>query len=324
MKKNKSNFKNLVNTIFDRTAMIFGCILNTMVSPFTGGYVNGFIILNVAGASGDLPEGILSHTKLWHGSIAKKFYCINNLVDLFLKNGWSKSVHFTDLVAYRDQLKDLIPFCKTTSASTKDRLKRDTMLKAAVDLCLTEVKMWSYGLYANDQMKKDDIHLLGFLLPGEHGGRHDRTEPTKAIAEVKVHITNENFIHVVIDQSTDENAGPVKHGWPKGVKNAVIVIIAADGETEVLRQLTTNLHNEIEMPEGSHGKQFIIKAAFLKHIDDEPKFGNEPTFSMPLTTQDLAANLRKQHQEEIDAHLQEIEKQRLEIERLQNELKNKG
>ena len=45
---------------------------------------------------------------------------------------------------------------------------------------------------------------------------------------------------------------------------------------------------------------------------------------MPLTTQDLAANLRKQHQEEIDTHLQEIERQRLEIEKLQNELKNKG
>ena len=323
MKNSKSNLRNLVNTIFDYVAMIFGCILNTIVAPFTGGYANGFIILNVAG-SGDLPEGIYSHIKLWHGSIEDKYNCINNLITLFLGKGWTKPIHFTDLVAYRDKLKDLIPFCETTSASTADRLERDTMLKAAVDLCLNEVKMWSYGLFSNDQMKEDDIHLLGFLLPGEHGGHRDKTEPTNAIAEVKVHVINENFIHVVIDQSTDENAGPVKHGWPKGVRNAVIVIVAADGKTEVLREMTTNLHNKIEMPEGSHGKQFIIKAAFLKHVNDKPVFGNEPTFSMPLTTQDLAAALEKQRQEEAEAHLKEIERQRLEIERLQNELKNKG
>jgi hypothetical protein len=33
------------------------------------------------------------------------------------------------------------------------------------------------------------------------------------------------------------------------------------------------------MPEGSHGRQYVIKAAFLKHPDDEPKFGPQPTFT---------------------------------------------
>jgi hypothetical protein len=43
------------------------------------------------------------------------------------------------------------------------------------------------------------------------------------------------------------------------------------------------------MPDGSYGKQFIIKSSFLKHVDDEPHFGNKPKFSMPLMTEDLAA-----------------------------------
>jgi hypothetical protein len=55
------------------------------------------------------------------------------------------------------------------------------------------------------------------------------------------------------------------------------------------RGYTTRLHNDIDMPAGSRGKQFIIKAAFLRHISDKPRFGSEPTFSMPLTTEDLVA-----------------------------------
>jgi hypothetical protein len=77
------------------------------------------------------------------------------------------------------------------------------------------------------------------------------------------------------------------------------------------------------MPAGSHGKQFIIKASFLKHVNDEPRFGNEPTFSMPLTTEDLAAALDRQHHEDFEAQIQEVERQRQEIERLHAELNAK-
>jgi hypothetical protein len=63
-------------------------------------------------------------------------------------------------------------------------------------------------------MTADEFHLLGFLLRGEAGGHHQRTEPTDAKAEVKVKVIGDEYIWVVIDQSADENAGPVKHGWP--------------------------------------------------------------------------------------------------------------
>jgi hypothetical protein len=107
------------------------------------------------------------------------------------------------------------------------------------------------------------------------------------------------------------------------VRHALIVITASDGVTEVHRQITTRLHNDIRMPDGSHGKQFIAKASFLRHVDDEPRFGNQPTFSMPLTTEDLAAALDHQHHEDYEAHVREVERQRQEIERLQAELNAK-
>jgi hypothetical protein len=98
---------------------------------------------------------------------------------------------------------------------------------------------------------------------------------------------------------------------------ALIVITAADGAAEVYRQMTSRLHNDIRMPAGSHGKQFIIKAAFLKHVNDEPRFGNEPTFSMPLTTEDLAAAFERRQREALEA-------QRLEVERLRAELNKRN
>jgi hypothetical protein len=96
---------------------------------------------------------------------------------------------------------------------------------------------------------------------------------------------------VVVDAASGENAGQVASGWPENAKFVLIVILAADGKTEVFRTISSHLHNDIRMPEGSRGKLFIAKAAFLRHPDDEPYFGNEPTFSMPLTTEDLAQGI---------------------------------
>jgi hypothetical protein len=220
----------------------------------------------------------------------------------------------------RDQLQALINKCRSTAGSAADRTLRNTLLKSTVGLCLLQGKIWAYGEFSAGVLTADDVHLLGFLLPGEVGGRRTRAEATDVTAEVKVSVINADFIRVVIDQSAGENAAQVAHGWPLGVKNALIVITAADGKTEISRQITTRLHNDIRMPEGSHGKQFIIKAAFLRHVDDAPRFGNSPTFSMPLTTEDLAASLDHQHHADFEAQLQEVERARQEISRLQAEL----
>ncbi|MDR1223091.1 MAG: hypothetical protein LBL07_09495 [Tannerella sp.] len=205
-------------------------------------------------------------------------------------------------------------------ASTADRTLRNSLLKSTVGLCLLQVRIWAYGQFSAGILTADDVHLLGFLLPGENGGHHDRTEATDEVAEVKVKVINEDNIRIVIDRSAGENAAQVAHGWPEGAHNALLVITAADGKTEVYRQMTTRLHNDIRMPDGSHGKQFIVKASFLKHINDEPRFGNEPTFSMPLTTEDLAAALDRQHHEEFEAQMREVERQRQEITRMQAEV----
>jgi hypothetical protein len=316
----------LVSMIFDHSGMILSSLSDGGFLLTAGSGITVAFALVMASTTG-ITEGVLAGMRRWHGSIDEQFSNIDNLVSVIISHqpAWTMPADLlAQLTNSRDQLQTLINKCRTTSASQADRELRNTLLKSTVGLCLLQVKIWAYGEYAAGVMTADDVHLLGFLLPGETGGHHSRTEATDVTAEVKVKVINEDFIRVVVDQSAGENAGQVRHGWPSGVRNALIVITAVDGTTEVYRQITSRLHNDIRMPAGSHGKQFIIKAAFLKHVDDEPRFGNEPTFSMPLTTQDLAAALDRQHHEEFEAQLQEVERQRLEIERLHAELNAKN
>jgi hypothetical protein len=315
----------LVNTIFDHANQFLTSLSEAIFMPEAG---NGVVFALAFGAVayGAISEGALVGIRRWHGSIDEQFANIDNLVNLVNEHQpqWMMPPDLLmQLTDSHNQLQTLINKCRTNAASTADRTLRNSLLKSTVGLCLLQVKIWAYGQFTAGILTADDVHLLGFLLPGESGGRHERTEATDVTAEVKVRIINEDNIRVVIDQSAGENAAQVAHGWPSGVRNAIIVVTAADGKTEVLRQPTTRLHNDVRMPDGSHGKQFIIKASFLKHVDDAPRFGNEPTFSMPLTTEDLAAALDRQHHEDFEAQIQEVERQRQEIERLHAELEGK-
>jgi hypothetical protein len=314
----------LVNTIFDHANLFLTSFSGSIFMPEVG---NGVALALAFGALayGVIPEGVLASIRKWHGSIDEQFGNIDNIVNLVNEHPqWMMPPDLlAQLTGNHNQLQTLINKCRTNAASTADRTLRNSLLKSTVGLCLLQVRIWAYGQFSSGILTADDVHLLGFLLPGESGGRHDRTEATDITAEVKVSVVNEDFIRVVIDQSAGENAAQVAHGWPESVHNALIVVTAADGKTEILRQMTTRLHNDVRMPAGSHGKQFIIKASFLKHINDEPRFGNEPTFSMPLTTEDLAATLDRQHHEEFEAQVQEVERQRQELERLHTELNEK-
>jgi hypothetical protein len=311
----------LVNTFFDH-----GCAFLSALPEFSGltaagsGVLISLALVNVAGGN---PTGaILAGVRKWHGSVDEQFSCIGNIVSLINAHpAWTMPADLhAQLFDNCSLLKDLVSKCKTTSASQADRALRNSLLKVTTGLCLLQVRIWVYGEFSAGRMTADDVHQLGFLLPGERGGSRERREATDVKAEVKVSVINEDFIRVVIDQSAGENAAQVAHGWPDGVRNALIVITAADGKTEVYRRMTTRLHNDVRMPEGSHGKQFIIKASVLKHTNDDPRFGNEPTFSMPLTTEDLVAMIDRQHHEELEAQQQELERHRREIELLQAEL----
>ncbi|MDR0422059.1 MAG: hypothetical protein LBH72_03495 [Proteiniphilum sp.] len=282
---------------------------------------NGIILAFALAAAyaGGLSEGVLAGARRWHGNISEQFAAIDNLTSIIQANqpAWTIPAEMlSDLVDRRDRLQTLVNKCRTPYASHADREQRNALLKSTVGLCVMRVKIWAYAEFDADVLTAEDVHNLGFLLPGEAGGTHLRGEATDVKTEVKVTVINEDFIRVVIDQSAGENAAPIRHGWPQGIRQALIVITAADGRTEVVRQFTPRLHTDIEMPAGSHGKQFIIKAAFLRHIDDAPRFGNEPTFSMPLTTEDLAALIDHQHHSEFEEQMREVERQRREIEEL--------
>jgi hypothetical protein len=273
----------------------------------------------------DIPAEVIAHIRYWHGNMTQQFGNVNNLVNTLVnkETAWSvPQAMLKTLTDERDQLATLIALCSSVNGSSASRASRNSMLKNAVGLCLTEVKTWAHTQFYYNVLTADDVHLLGFFVPGETGGHHDRKDPTNALAEVKVRVVNTEFINVVIDQASNENSALVVSGWPKGVHQALIVILDADGKNEVYRKETTRLHNEIKMPEGSKGKMFIIKAAFLRHIDDEPKFGAEPTFFMPLTTEDLAAEIDRQHHEDFEARLSAIEQHRLEVEQVHKSINN--
>ncbi|MDR1455243.1 MAG: hypothetical protein LBJ01_06295 [Tannerella sp.] len=317
-----------VGTFFDATDLFLTSLSGLDLLLGAG---SSFAFALVPGTKGtgrgsNIPEGILASVRRWHGGIDSKFGNIDNLVKLVEthQQTWvMPSDLLTPLTDGHNRLQVMINKCRTPQASTADRAQRNALLAFTVGLCLNQVKMWAYGQFFAGVLTTEDIHLLGFLLPGERGGRHDRTEATNELAEVKVTVINGDFIRAVIDRASGENAALVAHGWPPGVRNALIVIISVKSGKVVYSQMTTHLHNTIRMPEGSHGEQFVIKAAFLRHVDDEPRFGNEPTFTMPRTTEDLAASVDRQRHENVDAQMQEIERLRREIERIQAEMKSK-
>jgi hypothetical protein len=282
-----------------------------------------FAIVSLTGY-GNLTDALLARARMWHGSVADRFSNINTLVDTLRdrQEVWKMpEAQLTDLINSRNQLDVLIKLCAGSAGSQNSRMERNTLLDVAVWKCVREVKPWAIGLYGKGTMAADDFHELGFLIPGETSGHHSRSEPTKALAEVKVRVVNGDIIDVVVDQSANKDAGPVRHGWPRGVHSVLIVVTEAGGEKkEALRHPSTKLHNRIEMPAGSRGKQFVIKAAFLKHPDDIPVFGNEPTFSMPLTTEDLTTLEDQQHYEDYELMKRDLEQRRQEIELLQAEL----
>jgi hypothetical protein len=312
----------LVTTVFDHVSMFLSSSAGESILS-----VNGVTLAMSAvfgSMRGNINEGVLAATRRWHGSIDDKFSNIDNLITKVNEHSWSMPMSMIgELTGNRDQLQALINKCRTTSASHIDRNQRDSLLRSTVGYCLDKVKTWAYGEYSAELMTADDVHSIGFLLPREIGGSHRRTEPTDVKAEVKVTVINADFIRVVIDQSAGANAGPVAHGWPTGIRFAQIVILADDGKTEVYRQPTTRLHNDIEMPKGSHGKQFMIKASFLRHVNDTPRFGNEPTFFMPLTTEELASIKERQYKEEFEAQQLAVERHLREIERIQAEMNAK-
>ncbi|MDR0422895.1 MAG: hypothetical protein LBH72_07790 [Proteiniphilum sp.] len=282
---------------------------------------SGMILAFALGAVtyGDIPAEVLAGIRRWHGTIDEQYNNICNVTDMLTahQTDWSVPQELLQrLAGNRSELGDLIVKCRSNSGSPADRTLRNSLLKSTVGLCLTHVKSWAFTQCYAGVLTPDDVHLLGFFLPGDNSGRRDRREPTGTLAEVKVSVINMDNVRVVIDQSNVENAALVRHGWPQGVRQALIVILASDGVTEVYRRMTSRLHTDIEMPVGSRGKLFIIKAAFLRHVDDNPKFGPEPTFFMPLTTEDLAAITDRHHHEEFEEQVREVERHRLEMERL--------
>jgi hypothetical protein len=264
--------------------------------------------------SAGIMESFRESFRRWRGGINDRFVNIDTLTRSLVEQQekWNVPKDIVDkLTEEHDRLRQLVVSCNESSASSVDRMHRNTLLKTLSGYCRSNVRIWAYGQYKAGVMTADDVHQLGLLLPGEQGGRRSRHEPTDALAYVKAKPINGDFVRIVLDRAIGENAAQVVSGWPRGVRHALIVILPADGSAEIVRRMTTRLHNNITLPPGSHGKLFLVKAAFLRHVDDNPLFGNQAVFSMPCDTSDLAAEISRG---------KETERLRLENERLRAEV----
>jgi hypothetical protein len=282
----------------------------------------------VAGANigGSISENTLVRVRRWRGNIDDRYVAIDSLVNLIRRNqpAWPIPAELLDeLIDRHDRLDELINLCRSASASTIDREQRNVLLKSTMNFCRLRIRIWAYKEFDAGTLSIADIHSLGFLLPGENGGFHSRISPTHATAEVKVRVTFMDNVCVVVDQAAQSNSARTKNAWPRGVRYAVIVITSADGNSELCRQMTSRTHTYIELPQSTRGKQVIINAAFLQHVDDQPRFGETQSvvISMPLTVQDLLSSLETQHQNDREERARESERYHQEVERLQAERK---
>jgi hypothetical protein len=318
-----------ISTTMILAACVIGglaCVIGLFVAGLVSGAQLGILLASalvpVTGESAS--DSVRAGARRWHGGIKDKFSNFDNLVRVLKDHPeWElKPGMLADLEECREQLLEIMGKCNSSTGSPEDRQRRNTLLKKAVGYSLNNVKAWANYQYAEGVIPLDGLHNMHFLLPGEKGGYHSRSEGTKELPNTRVRVLNMVTIEVIIDQANVENVAKIRRSWPKGVMFALIVLLSLDGKTEIIRQMTTVVRTEIKLPEDSRGKMFIAKAAFLKHVDDSPTFGDKQvTFTMPQTTEDLATVLgRQRHYAMYDEHLREIERQDKEIERLKAEL----
>jgi hypothetical protein len=252
------------------------------------------ILATVTTGNDDAPDAIYAHVQRWYGTMREKFTNINDLVNFIIAHPALPvdAEFFPRIKALRDEIDELMKKSESNLGTLVDKALRNARIHEAVDLCRHRGQAWAHEMHALGNMTAEEVHAIGFLLLGEGAGRHERNPPTKEIALIKATPYNEDYVSIVVDKSDDKNAGPVKHALPDGVRYILIRVLSGDGNTELVRKMSTRVHNDLHMPEGSHGKQFIATAAFLAHVDDEPHFGNQVVFSMPLTAADMIAQLK--------------------------------
>jgi hypothetical protein len=319
--KTKNKFLQVTNEIlFGRQSSILPPAQRREIATrFQFAVILSLMAMGYAGVSAETA----THVRGWHISITTQTANIQTLYDGLIAR---ESTVPTPL-AYKERLAKACAKLSEDAAKSaagnltpNERHERNALLKATVAFCLHVVRPWVYGEYSQERLTAEEVHELGFLLPGETGGNHGLSEATDVMIEVKTVIVSGNIVRVIFDQASTKNAGPVLRGWAPGTRMARLVIYAVDGHTEVVNMMTTHLHNDIVLPEDCHGKQFLVRATFLKHVNDEPRWSNEVTFSMPKTTGDLARVIDQQHYEEYEESLREVERHRQEIEKLHAEL----
>jgi hypothetical protein len=286
--------------------------VNTFLSAYPGHVffsAAAGIIPVVAKVNRDVSPGTLAIARKWHGSQSDKVSNINLLGNTINKNAakWGVPGDITTFTLHAiEPLNALVELCKGNESSLLKREERDAMIRDAVAFCIGYVKMWMYGEYAFGLRSAEDIHSIGFLLPGETAKSHKLSPATDVVAAVSTRVVSADVVRVIVGQSDAKEVSKVVHSWPTGVRHALIVISDKE-KKEVFRTIVSRLHTDVTMPEGSHGQVFYVNASFLKHTDDEPRFGPQPSFTMPYKTEDIPTLINAQREADVEEHRKDVE-----------------
>jgi hypothetical protein len=237
----------------------------------------------------DASEALHTVVKNWHGSLDAQFTNIENLYSGLqaLQPTWGVPMQLMTVLADKvPLLEKAVMKCRERNAGPVDFDIRRSLTKELVDFSLDTARNIVFGAYGQKEITIHDVHRLGFMLMSESGGAHGRAIPNKVQAEAKVQVMDYSNINLVVDKASHEDAGPVTEGWPEGAKTVKVLISDIHGK-EVLQLMSAHLHTQIHLPDWVRGKQLVLRAAFLKHVDDEPVYSNEVTFTMPLMIRDI-------------------------------------
>jgi hypothetical protein len=163
---------------------------------------------------------------------------------------------------------------------------RKKKFKEMLMYVLGEVRAWAISATAvTKKMSLEDLNDLGFALPGQFGGHHDRKAPYDGIAEVNAKVDAMDSILITVDNAENKLGNRTKGSKPENIR--IVLYTVADENGEPIEHII-NTHSQIQVKVDSkyRGHILFVRAAFLAHPNDLPNFNEPVIVSMPRDVQD--------------------------------------
>jgi hypothetical protein len=227
--------------------------------------------------------------KGWHKSITEKMHCLTNLDNKLTLDGeyWGMDpAVLTQNHALYVQIEPYYTLYLSGDARNSELVIFRRLLGEDVEYALDVVKPDAIGRCGVGAMDISDLNSLGFLMPNQGKGRHERSGENEIVPETNAKVTAIDTVMVTVDNALDKHGNRTKGSKPKGVKQILIVLQDEKG-VEIFNKMFTKTQVYIDIDQKYRGEIILVRAAFLKHVDDTPHFGEPVAVSMPKDIADI-------------------------------------